>query len=93
MYAPQSTLTFITESLPMFIVGQDHEVVVEASGGTPPYSFEITDGELPDELSLNADGTISGTVTENEGGTVFVKLTDADGNSVTQAFDVQVSEP
>ena len=92
MYAPQSTLTFITESLPMFIVGQNHEVDLEVSGGTPPYIFEIMDGELPDDLALSDDGTIAGTVTENQGGTVFIKVTDDDGNSLTQAFDVQVSE-
>jgi len=92
-YAPKSTLTFITESLPMFFVDQNHEVSLEVSGGTPPYSFEITDGELPDDLTLSDDGTISGTVTESEGGTVFIQVTDADGNSLTQAFDVQVSEP
>lgn len=92
-YAPKSTLTYITESLPMFFVGQDHEVQLEASGGTAPYTFEITDGELPADLALSEDGLISGTVTESEGGTVFIKLTDADGNSLTEAFDVQVSEP
>jgi Putative Ig domain len=92
-YAPKSTLTFITESLPAFVVGESPEVTLEVSGGTPPYTFEITDGDLPDDLALSDDGIISGTVIENEGGTVFIKVTDDDGASLTQAFDVQVSEP
>lgn len=93
MTNPQSTLTFITESLPAFTVGQPQQVVLEVSGGTPPYYFEITQGELPESLNLSDEGTISGTVTEvtPPGTTVFVKVTDDAGSSLTQAFDVQVS--
>ena len=90
MTTPQSTLTFITESLPSFTVGQPHQVVLEVSGGTPPYYFEITQGDLPENLSLSDEGTISGTLTDTVGGTVFIKVTDDAGATLTQAFDVQV---
>lgn len=86
-----STLTFSTESLPGFTVGEPQNFNIEAVGGQPPYRFQITQGALPAALSLSQDGTISGSVTRaGDDTTVFVKLSDADGASVTQAFDVQV---
>ncbi|MDQ6652976.1 MAG: putative Ig domain-containing protein [Acidobacteriota bacterium] len=87
----QSTLTFITESLPGFFVGESAQVDIEASGGTTPYSFEITEGTLPNGLHLTEGGRISGTPTESGDTTVFVKVTDNEGSHLTQAYDVQVS--
>ena len=89
----QSTLTLITESLPAFTVGEPQQVELEVSGGTPPYYFEITQGELPENLTLSEEGTISGTVTEVvDNTTVFIKVRDDAGSTLTQAFDVQVFE-
>jgi putative Ig domain-containing protein len=93
MTKKQSTLTFITESLPAFTVGESQQVDLEASGGKPPYSFEITEGELPEGFNCSQGGRISGIVTESAGTTVFIKVTDDVGSSLTQAFDVQVLEP
>ena len=86
----KSALTFITESLPSFFVGEFTTFDIEASGGTLPYSFTITEGALPNGLNMSAQGTISGTPTEMETSTVWVKLTDAAGAHLTQAFEVQV---
>src|SRR6266849_3160842 len=88
----QSTLTFITESLPAFIVGQEYDVDLEVSGGTAPYSCEITQGALPDGVDLSSSGTISGVATQVEDTTVFIKVTDSQDAHLTQAFDCQVME-
>lgn len=90
---PQSTLTFITESLPDFHVGVPANFQIEASGGTPPYSFGITQGMLPTGLSLSKTGKISGLARRVADTTVFVKLTDKVRASVTQAFAVRVEKP
>jgi len=37
--------------------------LITAYGGVDPYSYSVTDGTLPDGLSLNTDGTLSGTPT------------------------------
>lgn len=92
MVRKQSTLTFITESLPAFTAGEPKKVRLEVSGGTPPYSFEITEGELPRGLSLTR-GTIFGEARRAADTTIFVKVTDKAGASLTQAFNLQVIAP
>lgn len=90
MTVSKSALTYMTESLPAFAVGVSVEFELEASGGSPPYRFEITEGKLPPELALSAAGRISGTVTKRVSDTtIFVRLSDAAGSSLTQAFDVE----
>src|SRR5918912_4486056 len=86
MAPSQSTLTFITESLPDFTVGVPQHVDLQASGGTPPYHFAITQGALPKGLSLSPKGRISGVARRVADTTVFIKLTDKVRASLTQAF-------
>ena len=89
----KSTLTFITESLPAFPVNQPQQFAIEADGGMPPYSFQITQGELPASLGMDEYGTISGTVSAVvPDSTITVEVTDTDGTSVSQDFDVHVSK-
>jgi hypothetical protein len=87
-----STLTFITESIPQFTVGQYQEFALQAVGGTPPYTFEITQGTLPQGLNFDNDGTISGTAEVAGTFTPFFKLTDSAGDHLTQAMEVRVAE-
>jgi hypothetical protein len=90
MARSQSTLTFITESIADFTVGIPQHFDLEASGGTPPYRFEIGQGTLPRGLRLNKKGRISGTARREGTTTAFIKLTDKAHSSLTQAFNVQV---
>lgn len=87
-----TTLTFITESIPQFTEGVFQTFVLEPSGGTAPYSFQITQGTLPPGLNLASDGTISGTATASGTYTPFFKLTDSAGDHLTQAMEVTVVE-
>lgn len=86
-----TTLTFITESIPQFTVGVFQEFALEASGGAPPYTFQITQGTLPPGLNLDSDGTISGTPQVAGTFTPFFKLTDSAGDHLTQAMEVTVA--
>ena len=88
---PPSTLTFITESLPEFTQGTPANFQIEAVGGTPPYTFEITQGALPASMSLSPAGLITGTPALPADTTVFVKLSDAAEDNLTQAFAVRVA--
>ncbi len=47
-------------SLPSGTLGASYEARIVASGGTPPYSFEVVSGDLPPGLVLASNGVISG---------------------------------
>lgn len=58
-------ITFSPSSLPGLVAGIAYSQTVLASGGTAPYTYAISDGRLPDGLSLYASsGVISGTPRE-----------------------------
>jgi hypothetical protein len=86
----QSTLTFITESIPDFTVGVHKHFELEASGGVPPYRFEARPGTLPRGLRFNTRGKLSGAAKKEGNYTLFVELKDTAGSTLTQAFNVQV---
>jgi hypothetical protein len=86
-----STLTFMTESLPEFIVGEDYDQIIQVEGGFAPVTFAIESGEFPDGIQLSSWGVVAGTPTDDSGDTtVFITATDGTGANVTQAFDCEV---
>jgi uncharacterized protein YhjY with autotransporter beta-barrel domain len=54
-------------------------VRLQASGGTAPYAFERTGGTLPEGLTVDASGMVSGRALRASQGTMTVKVTDAEG--------------
>ncbi len=58
--APVPPLVVVTGSLPEARVGEAYQVVLVANGGTPPYSWSLASGTLPDGLSLSSGGVLSG---------------------------------
>ncbi|MBT6064801.1 MAG: hypothetical protein HOG52_08430, partial [Actinobacteria bacterium] len=46
--------------MPEARVGEGYQVVLVASGGTPPYSWSLAGGTLPDGLSFSTGGVLSG---------------------------------
>lgn len=66
---------------------------VSLSGGTAPYSFELTAGTLPDGVSLGTvNGAISGSPTAVGDGSATVQVTDADGRSASSSFTWTVAD-
>jgi hypothetical protein len=71
-----------TTSMPDARIGVSYSKTLLPSGGTSPYTWEITSGSIPDGLTLNTStGTISGTpTTSNSAPSTWnftVKLTDS----------------
>jgi hypothetical protein len=57
-------LVFTSTTLPPYIAGSPYSVSLASmlQGGEPPYTFMVCSGSLPSGLTMNSDGTITGTV-------------------------------
>ena len=86
---PPSGIT--TASLPNATKGTPyHEVLT--SNGDAPITWTLESGSLPAGLTLNSDGTISGTPTSTGTATFTIKAANSAG-SVTKAFTLTVDAP
>ncbi|HEY4643011.1 MAG TPA: putative Ig domain-containing protein [Thermoanaerobaculia bacterium] len=86
-----STLTNVTEAIPEMTLGEHVNFQIEMVGGTPPYSFTITDGSLPSGLHLTSGGRLHGVPHELADVTILVKITDAEGCTLSIAYPVRVN--
>jgi hypothetical protein len=76
-------------ALPAGAVGASYNQQVTASGGLPPYLWQVSGGALPPGLSLNpSTGVISGTPTGT--GTFSFTILVKDAGSSTTARDLQM---
>ncbi len=78
-------LTITTSSLPGATAGSSYTATIDASGGTPPYSWSITSGSLPPGLSLSSDGIIAGTPTVQGNASFTAQVTDSSTPSAETA--------
>jgi hypothetical protein len=74
-------------------VGGSYTGLITASGGDTPYTFSLSSGDLPGGLSLDVDGTITGTC--NDAGTFNFKViaVDSNGNFGMREYSVTVASP
>lgn len=86
-----STVTIVTTSLNNGAVGVPYSQALQAAGGSAPYTWAVSGGQLPQGLSLNTAGVISGT--PQVGGTFgfSVQVTDNAQAQATRTFSLQVS--
>jgi hypothetical protein len=64
---------------------------LSASGGQSPLTYALTSGTLPTGLSLNpSTGRISGTPTTTGSSSITVTVTDANSQSATTSFTLQI---
>src|SRR4051812_26840496 len=80
-FATATPLAISSASLPTARTGAPYSAHLSSSGGTPPYSWSIASGSLPQGLSLAASGTISGTPIQVGSSTFSVKVTDSASES------------
>lgn len=72
-----------TKNLPNGQTTVAYSTKVQAKYGTKPYTFTLASGALPDGLSLNANGTISGTPTVANTFNFSILVTDSAGSPTT----------
>jgi hypothetical protein len=73
-------------------VGFSYSVPLAVSGGTAPFTYAVSSGQLPAGVTLSANtGTVSGTPTTSGTFSFGITVTDAKSLSGTQTFQVTVS--
>lgn len=87
-----SQLAIRTRDLPIATIGTPYQIEFSAIGGTGPYVWSIASGTLPEGLSFDAMGRLSGTPSV-EGMSMF-KVAVSDGSlRVEKAYTVLVAAP
>jgi Putative Ig domain len=84
-------LAITTSSLPSGTSGSSYSNLVQASGGTTPYSWSIASGSLPAGLTLtSATGLISGKPTATGTSSFTVQVTDSGSPAQTQTLKLSI---
>ncbi len=90
---PPPPLAIRTETLPQALQGIQYSAALEASGGVGPYAWTIDSGMLPDGLTMNGSGLISGRPTTVGTTSFVVRLKDSLGTSSTKPLFIIVFQP
>lgn len=69
---------------------QSYSAQLSATGGIEPYSWSLASGSLPTGLTLNADGSLSGTPTQIGTFNFTAQVQDADTTTDTESYTLVV---
>jgi acid phosphatase len=86
-------LQITTSALPRDQVQVSYSATLQATGGTPPYTWSVLSGQLPTGLSLSPGGTISGTPTLAGSFALSIGVNDSAGLSTSSAFSINIATP
>ena len=82
----------ITGTLANGSAGAEYAGILSASGGTSPYTWELTSGSLPTGLTLNAEtGRITGIPRTAGTYTFKIQATDTDGLTASRTFTIKIT--
>ncbi|WP_160115092.1 putative Ig domain-containing protein [Bryocella elongata] len=86
-----STLAITTTTLPNGTYSVAYSAAITASGGTAPYSFAITGGQIPAGLTLTSAGVLSGTpIVGTATSTFSITVTDAVSSRASAVYSVYI---
>ena len=89
--AAPGALTITSSTLPSATVSTSYSTALQASGGTPGYTWSITSGSLPAGLTLAAtSGAISGTPTTSGTSNFTATVTDSSNPAQTQSASTSI---
>jgi hypothetical protein len=83
-------LSITTTSLPNGTLGAAYTQTLLATGGTLPYTWTLVSGALPAGLTLNSNGTISGTPTATTTANFTVQVRDAAQATAQKALTITI---
>jgi hypothetical protein len=96
LVAAQATpLQVVDEALPPLDAGVEFHAFLHAKGGSPPYVWSVSSGDLPDGIALSAEGLLSGRPTRPGVFTFTLKVEDSGhpAYSMTKEFRTDVAAP
>lgn len=89
--AAAGSLTITTTTLPNGNYAVPYSATIVASGGTAPYSFGVTGGQLPAGLTLSAGGVLAGSPIVGTATSAFtITATDAASNHASASYSVYI---
>ncbi len=88
-----SPLHLATTSLPAGTMNANYSATLSATGGTPPYSWTTTSGQLPSGLALNAaTGTIGGIPSQAGTFPFTAQVTDSKASIASSAISMNIAQ-
>ncbi|MFH1856783.1 MAG: putative Ig domain-containing protein [Candidatus Omnitrophota bacterium] len=81
-----------TEAVPSMKKDENCAFYFEAEGGSPPYKWKIKSGVLPQGLSLNQNGLLSGSPHAAGSFKIGAEVTDYSGKKVSSEFILEVPD-
>lgn len=91
--APATPLAVVSRRLTTGYAGRTFATRLRASGGSPPYRWQLTSGPLPKRLHLRPNGLVHGVPVAPGRTRLVFRVTDAAGRSVTRALPLLVVRP
>lgn len=92
--ATSGTLNFLSSTLlPRATAGAPYSFTFTGNGGSPPYTWSLTSGNLPEGLSLSSGGVLSGTPSQVRSSVFSIRLQDSAGASLTRRVGLPVEPP
>jgi hypothetical protein len=88
--AVSAAVAITTGGLPDGKAGSKYSASLEASGGTPPYTWSVASGSLPAGLTLNGP-QITGTPASAGTASFAIRVADASGASASKAFSIAIA--
>ncbi len=85
-------LTIETVELPPVLEGAAYAFTLEATGGAPPYTWSVGQGNLPPGITLAADGVLSGASVSVGSFSFRADVLDAAGTKDTEILSLVVLE-
>src|SRR5262249_29837792 len=86
-------LTVTTSSLPPGTVGIDYAQALSATGGSPPYTWSLAGGSLPNGVNLNPSGMIYGKASAIGPSKFTIRVTDSSSKSATANLSLAINSP
>jgi hypothetical protein len=91
--AQGTPLAVVDEPLPPIQAGVDFHILLHASGGVPPYVWSVASGDLPDGITLTAEGLLGGRPTKPGAFTFTLTVEDSGhpGHTINKEFHAEVT--